>query len=412
MKKLGEVLLTKNLLIIGAGREQISVYQSAKKMGLFVIGTDINPEAPAFDYADKKLICSTRNAVETLEVVLDYSKNNRIDGVMTVANDVPFTVALVADKLKLSGISLKSAKLVSNKISMKEQFVRHGIPTPKFDVMNTKDDFFKKIKEKTFPFVLKPSDGRGARGVLFIDENTDISLAWNHSIQYSDNKKLLLEEFIEGDQLSVEGIFLDGKYRSIAFADRNYSNLQLTKPFIVENGGVIPSKHEDKTLDEISKVIENAAHSLEINKGTVKADIVLSKKGYMIIEIAARLSGNYLATHHIPMAYGIDIISAAINMALGIKIKEGSLQAKKKNYLCARFFFPPSGIIKSIKGIEKVKSLNYVKMLEIYRKEGEFQPLIDHHAARAGTILCEGSTYEEAVEHTNTAVNHIKFVME
>lgn len=404
--------LTKSLLIIGAGREQVPVYQIAKKMGLFIIGTDINPQAPAFEFADVRLHCSTRNAQETLETVLEYAKVNSIDGVMTVANDVPFTVALVADKLKLPGISLRSAKLVSNKISMKEQFVRHGIPTPKFDVINTKDDFFKKVKEKNFPLVLKPSDGRGARGVLFIDENTDISFAWNHSIQNSNNKKLLLEEFIEGDQLSVEGIFLDGKYHSIAFADRNYNNLQLTKPFIVENGGVIPSKHEDKILNEISKVIENAAHSLEINTGTVKADIVLSENGPMIIEIAARLSGNYLATHHIPMAYGIDIVSAAINMALGIKIKEDSLQAKKRNYLCARFFFPQPGTIKSIKGIEEVKSLNYVKMLEIYRKEGEFQPLIDNHAARAGTILCEGSTYEESVEHTNTAVDHIKFVME
>ena len=404
--------LTKSLLIIGAGREQVPVYQIAKKMGLFIIGTDINPQAPAFEFADVRLHCITRNAQETLETVLEYAKVNSIDGVMTVANDVPFTVALVADNLKLPGISLRSAKLVSNKISMKEQFVRHGIPTPKFDVINTKDDFFKKVKEKNFPLVLKPSDGRGARGVLFIDENTDISFAWNHSIQNSNNKKLLLEEFIEGDQLSVEGIFLDGKYHSIAFADRNYNNLQLTKPFIVENGGVIPSKHEDKILNEISKVIEIAAHSLEINTGTVKADIVLSENGPMIIEIAARLSGNYLATHHIPMAYGIDIVSAAINMALGIKIKEDSLQAKKRNYLCARFFFPQPGTIKSIKGIEKVKSLNYVKMLEIYRKEGEFQPLIDNHAVRAGTILCEGSTYEEAVEHTNTAVDHIKFVME
>lgn len=412
MKKLGRVLLTKTLLIIGAGREQIPVYQTAKKMGLFVIGTDINPEAPAFNYADKKLVCSTRNAEETLETVLDYSKNNRIDGVMTVANDVPYTVALVAKNLKLLGIATDSAKIVSNKASMKERFIENNIPTPKYQVLKTKDEFLKKIQTMKFPLILKPSDGRGSRGVLYLDSSTDLSWAWNNSLKNSENKILLLEEYIYGDQLSVEGIFLDGQYHSIAFADRDYSNLQVTKPYIVENGGVIPSKYDGKILDEISQVVENAAHSLEINYGTVKADIVLSKNGPMIIEIAARLSGNYLATHHIPMAYGIDFVSAAINLTLGIKIKEEDLQTKKKKYLCARFFFPKSGTIKSITGIEKVKSLNYVKMLEIYRKEGELQPLIDHHAARAGTILCEGSTYEEAVEHANTAVNHIKFVME
>src|SRR3989338_1672253 len=109
--------LTKSLLIIGAGREQVPVYQIAKKMGLFIIGTDIDLQAPAFEFADVRLHCSTRNAQETLETVLEYAKVNSIDGVMTVANDVPFTVALVADNLKLPGISLRSAKLVSNKIS-------------------------------------------------------------------------------------------------------------------------------------------------------------------------------------------------------------------------------------------------------------------------------------------------------
>lgn len=410
MKKLGRVLLTKTLLIIGAGREQIPVYQTAKKMGLFVIGTDINPEAPAFDYADKKLICSTRNAMETLEVVLDYSKNNRIDGVMTVANDVPYTVALVAEKLKLLGISTDSAKIVSNKALMKECFIENNIPTPKYQVLKTKDEFLKKIQTMKFPLILKPSDGRGSRGVLYLDSSTDLNWAWEHSLKNSENKILLLEEYIYGDQLSVEGIFYHAKYHAIAFADRNYNNIGLTKPFIVEDGGIIPSKYEGKILKQISQIIEKAANSLGIKWGTVKGDIVLSKNGPTIIEIAARLSGNYLATHHIPMAYGIDIVSAAINIALGIKIKEESLQAKKKKYLCARFFFPKAGTIKSIIGIEKVKSLNYVKMLEIYRKEGEVQPLIDHHAARAGTILCEGSTYEEAIEHTNTVVNRIRFV--
>src|SRR3989344_4246674 len=174
MTKLGVGLLTKNLLIIGAGREQIPVYQTAKKMGLFVIGTDINPEAPAFDYANKKLICSTRNAMETLEVVLDYSKNNRIDGVITVAKDVPYTVALVAEKLKLPSISSDSAKIVSNKASMKERFIENNIPTPKSQILKTKDDFLKKIQTIEFPLILKPSDGRGSRGVLYLDSSTDL----------------------------------------------------------------------------------------------------------------------------------------------------------------------------------------------------------------------------------------------
>ena len=132
--------MKKTLLIIGAGREQIPAYQIAKKMGLTVIGTDRNPNAPAFDFADKKLICSTRDANHTLETVLEFSKKKSINGVMTIANDVPFTVALVANTLSLPGISLQSARYASNKILMKNQFVKHGVPTPKLEILRNKKE--------------------------------------------------------------------------------------------------------------------------------------------------------------------------------------------------------------------------------------------------------------------------------
>ena len=169
--------MKKTLLIIGAGREQIPAYQIAKKMGLNVIGTDRNPNAPAFDFADKKLICSTRDANHTLKTVLEFSKKNSINGVMTIANDVPFTVALVANTLNLPGISLQSARYASNKILMKNQFVKHGIPTPKSEILGNKKDFLKLVSKKSFPLILKPSDGRGGRGVLYLDKSVDLNWA-------------------------------------------------------------------------------------------------------------------------------------------------------------------------------------------------------------------------------------------
>ena len=401
--------MKKSLLIIGGGYEQIRAYQLAKEMGLFVVGTDVNPYAPAFDFADDKLICSTRDAKQTLTKVLKYSKTHQISGVITIANDVPYTVALVAQSLKLKGISLQAAKFTSNKLLMKNKFKKFGIPTPSFVALKEKNEFFKKIKEMRFPLVLKPSDGRGARGVLYLDETADLSWAWEHSLENSENKILLLEEYVIGDQLSVEGIFLHGKYHAIAFADRNYANLNSTKPHIIEDGGVIPSKYEGEMLDKISNMIENASISIGIKWGTVKADIVLSKDGPMVIEIAARLSGNYLATHHIPMAYGIDIVSLMIKLSLGLDIEESLLIPKHKRYLGVRYFFPKPGFVKAIHGVDKVKSYSYVKMLDIYRKVGDIQPIIDNHGKRAGTVICEALDYSTAIERVENAVREIIF---
>lgn len=403
--------MTKRLLIIGAGKEQIQAYQIAKKMGLIVVGTDRNPNAPAFDYADDKLICSTRDAQFTLETVLEFSKKKPIDGVMTIANDVPYTVALVAHKLGLPGIPLRSAEFAKNKILMKKQFQKHDIPTPKFEMLETENDYFKKISNKKFPLILKPSDGRGSRGVLYLENTTELKWAWDYVYYYSDNKTLMLEEYIKGDQLSVEGIFVKEKFYTISISDRNYNNLMSTKPYIVEDGGVIPTKHGEIIRKKCSALVESAARSLGIKFGSVKADIVISDNNPMIIELAARLSGNYLATHHIPIAYGVNIVKAVINLSLGNEINEKDLIPRIKKYLGVRYFFPKPGKIMKILGMEEVKSLEYVNMLEFFRKVGEEQPIIAGHVDRAGTIICEGESYEEALFRVEDARNRIKFVI-
>jgi len=404
--------MSKTLLIIGAGREQISTYKQAKKMGFYIVGTDRNPKAPAFEFADKKLLCSTRDANHTLEVVIEYSKERKIDGVMTIANDVPFTVALVADSLNLPGISLQSARYASNKILMKEQFLKNNISTPKSYVVANKEDFLKLVSKKSFPLILKPSDGRGSRGVIYLDESVDLEWAWNYVFDISSNKELMLEEYIIGDQLSVEGLFINNKFHSIAFADRNYDTLSLTKPHIVENGGVIPSKYDDDTLEQISSLIENASKSLGITFGSIKADIVQSNNGPMIIELAARLSGNYLASHHIPIAYGIDIVSAVIKLSLGIELDPSLVTPKHKNYLAARYFFPPSGIIKNIEGLEEIKLKSFVRFLDIFHEVGFTQPKIEGHVDRAGIIVCDGINYEDSISNAEKSISEIKFVVE
>lgn len=405
-------MVVKKLLIIGAGYEQIKAYEIAKEMGLYVIGTDKNPNASAFEYADEKLISSSRDSNQTLKIIKKYSKKNKIDGVITVANDSAITVATIANYLGSPTISVRSAKFATNKLLMKKQFIKYKVPTAKFLILKNKREFLKKIKIKKFPLILKPSDGRGSRGVLYIDKDTDLSWAWQYVKKKSENKILILEEFLEGEQLSVEGVIYNKKFYPVGFADRNYANLNKTKPHIIEDGGVLPTKFNEKTCNQISKVIEKAAHSLKIEWGAFKSDIVLTKNGPMVIEVAARLSGNYLATHHIPKILGVNIVKIIIKMALGEKIKISEFRPKQKGFLAVRYFFPNSGKIKKIQGIKKVKLLKYVHAVEFFKKQGEIQPKITSHADRSGIIKCFGNTYEEAEKRVEDARNLIQFKIE
>lgn len=404
---------SKCLLVIGAGLEQIRVYTLAKEMGYRVVGSDRNPDAPAFKYGDDSLICSTRSVSETMVEVVKYSKERRIDGVMTLGNDAAVTVANVAQYLGLPGISIESAEMASDKQIMKACFKTHNVPSPDYQIITTKLSFFKAVKNKNFPLILKPSDGRGSRGVLLLEAETDLNWAWEHACGTSENKVMLLEPFISGDQLSVEGMFVNGEFVAAAFADRNYQRLKETKPFIIEDGGVIPSVYEGEILDNITRCIEKATLSLGISEGPVKADIVLANnKTPMIIELAARLSGNYLASHHLRWSHGIDIVSEVIKYALGENVSKSNLSPKFRKYLAARYFFPKQGYIKNITGVVEVESLSYVKKLDIYRNTGDLQPIISANVDRAGIVRCMGGSLAEATNRVEHVVEMIRFEIE
>lgn len=400
---------TKTLLIIGAGLQQIRAYQRARELGLTVVGTDMNPAAPAFEFADYKLICSTRDADETLQCVLKFAKDHPIHGVMTIANDVPYTVAQVAHALGLPGLSPESASKVSHKRKMKECFVSAGVATPEYEVVRTWREFESAVKRRGYPLIIKPSDGRGSKGVFLLDGTEDLEWIWQSSSAVCNNGELLLERFESGEQISVESLFVNGEYRSIAFADRNYERVPDTKPYIIEDGGMIPSHIDASVEDAIATLVENAARSLGIGWGSVKADIVLTDRGPMIIELAARLSGGFLATHHIPMAYGVDLVGAVIRIALGEVIQDKDYRPIKKCYIGVRYMFGSEGKITAIR-MPEFDDENIV--VERYLQVGDVLPKLTFGGCNAGFILSVSSNYDDAHEKVKSAISKVKIEVE
>ena len=141
--------------------------------------------------------------------------------------------------------------------------------------------FFKVLIKFKKNFIIKPSDGRGSRGVFLLNnqmKNISLRKFFLKSYFESTERKVIVEEFLDGPQISTEGFFYKKKYNIIAYADRNYSILPKTKPYILEDGGSMPSKIENKTKKEIDKLIRKACNSINIKWGTIKADIIIYKK--------------------------------------------------------------------------------------------------------------------------------------
>ena len=405
--------MKKKIVIIGAGIEQLYAYQLAKKKGYYVIATDSNPKAPAIDYSDYFILASTRDARETLDAIKKFCKNyGNIDGVMTIANDVPYTVSYVADYFNLKSHSLHSAKLARDKLLMKKSFKSNNVPCPKFWKISNYVELEHIVEyEDINRFVLKPVDGRGARGVLLLNKDDDLKWAFEESIAWSQEKTLILEKFIEGIQISSESYLLNGKAYTPALSERNYSRLEQYSPYIIEDGGTIPASIDNIMTKKIDKLIEDGAKSMGVIEGIVKGDIVISQNGEpQIIELALRLSGGWFASNQIIATSGVDLVEAVMNQALGIKVTKEMLMPKIKKSTSTRYWFPRPGKIKHIEGEKKIKNLPGVLKYGIFRKVGQEQPVVKTHPDRFGYIICVGKDRDESLMRVNNALSLLNIV--
>ena len=394
-------------MIVGAGVEQVPAYEAAKKRGLTVVGSDGNERAPGLTLADHVLIASTRDAEATLAVALDFCSEHAIDGVMTIANDVPYTVARVADALGLPSISLDAAKCATDKLLMKERFRTNGVACPWFASVENAVHLKELVGSLEHEvYVLKPVDGRGARGVLLLDKSVDLEWAYNESKRWGESGRLLLEKFIPGTQLSTESFILNGKCYTPAIAERNYARLEQFRPNIIEDGGTIPPELGSRQLKAIDDVILRGAAAMGIQRGLIKGDLVLDRDGEpLIIELAPRLSGGWLATHQIPAASGVSLVDAVISYSLGAPVTAEQLTPKRHRSTAIRYWFPPTGVIQKVHGEDDLKRIPGLLQYGFFRKAGDMQPRIRMHPDRFGYVIVEGADRAEALARVEQALS-------
>jgi biotin carboxylase len=397
------------LLIVGAGVESIPGIKIAKQMGLNVVVSDLNPDAPGFEYADDTIIVSTYDVEGTVAATRMYHESVRtITGVICIASDIPLTVASVAKELGLPGISLDSAYLASDKLAMKEKFSEDNIAIPWFSEIHDYDELSSLMLSSTFPLILKPADSRGARGVVRLTGNINAKWAFDEAINYSSTNRVMVEEFISGPQISTESMIVNGKCFTPGFSDRNYEMLDQYAPYVIENGGDLPSHLIEDEQNSVRKLVEQAAASMGIENGIVKGDIVLDKGKPYVIELAARLSGGYFCTHEIPLNSGVELVREAIKMAIGGTVDEKDLIPKYNRPVSQRYLFPQPGRVVSISGVNEVAGRSSIALCDIRIKVGDVIGSIHNHPARAGVVIARGETQEEAQEEAMKAIHDIQ----
>jgi len=406
---MGGCILGKTLLIISGGLEAVPGIKKAKEMGLNVLVSDIDLNAPGFEFSDDKIIASTYDYIKTERLAREYNENKKkIDGVISFSADVPYTVSYVAKSLGLPGLSLETASLSSDKLKMKDKLKDNGIPLPFYWKVDNLVELKEVVKKQGFPLIIKPIDSRGARGVFLLTKVDMLEWAFEHSKSESPSSKVIVEEYLDGPQISTEAIIIDGKGYPIGFSDRNYELLYSHSPYIIENGGDMPSSLSESNQTKIAETAINAGLALGIRNGIVKGDMVLSKDGPKVIEVATRLSGGWFSTDQIPLSTGVDLISAAINQALAIKINTKDLIPKYHKGVAIRYFFPKPGKVFKIKDFNIFRDKKWLHKIAFFIKSGDIVPEVTDHTKRVGFVITTGKSKLEAIKNAKIIVDFVE----
>jgi biotin carboxylase len=399
----------KTILIISGGIEAADAARRAKDMGLHVVVSDIDVAAPGFQFADDRLIADVYGPEETAKAAETYHHSVRkIDGVICVAADAPVTAALVAERLKLPGISVESAKLACDKLAMKRRFAQRGVAVPWFAPVADIAELRALIAERGPDLVIKPVDSRGSRGVQRLARVADIGEAFARAQEHSPTGRVMVEAYLSGPQVSTESIVTGGWCYTPGFSDRNYELLDVHAPFFIENGGDLPSILPRAIQEKVKLIVSRAALALGVRDGTVKGDIVVHKGEAYVIELAARLSGGFFCTREIPLNTGVDFIGCAIRVALGERIPAEELNPRQQIPVIQRYAFPKPGRVVKVRGAELARGLPGIADLIVTARPGDIIPPAGDKRPSAAMVLATGASREAALRAANDALARIE----
>jgi len=395
----------KTIMIIGGGLLQMPAILTAKKMGLQVIVTDYNSNALGMKDADIPIVMSTRDIEGSVRVAKAQNELTPISGVLTVGTDASMAVAAVANALNLPGIKFEDAEAATNKIKMRMRFKEHGVPSPNFLPVWSLADAKKAGKILKFPIVIKPSDNMGARGVMRVDNFNQLSDAFKFSKGASPSGELIMEEFMEGPELSIDAIIYNNEITFTGIADRIIEY----PPFFIETGHNMPSSLSREIQESACHVMKLGIRALGLDIGAAKGDIKITRDGPMIGELAARLSGGFMSAYTYPFSSGVDLMKAAIEVALGQE--PGNLEPVISQYSIERAIITKPGIVKKITGLEEALKIPGIKEIFLNVRPGDKVIQPRSNVEKAGHIIAIGKTLEDAVRSYEQCRDIIKFDM-
>jgi len=388
----------KKVLIIGASILQLPAIKRAKELGYYVGVIDYNPNAVGISYADEYFNVSTIDIEGIVKIAQEFKPN----GILTLATDMPMrSIAKATEACGLCGITMDTAIKSTDKGEMIKAFDTHGVEHPWFHIAYTTENFDRIKNLVTFPCIMKPTDNSGSRGVVLVYSTEELEKEYSYSRHESRDGAVIIQEYMVGNEVSVEVITLDGEPHVLQVTDK----LTTGAPHFVEMGHSQPSSLGEENLAKICDLAKGAVKAVGIKCGPAHVEIMLTKDGPKMVELGARMGGDCITTHLVPLSTGIDMVRSTIEIACGI---EPDIEQKFEKGSAIRYFGVQCGVIKAISGVEEAQKIDGVKEISFVKHIGDQVGAVKSSTDRVGFVIAQADTSEDAIKVCEKALEIIK----
>ncbi|SFC06534.1 Biotin carboxylase [Flexibacter flexilis DSM 6793] len=297
----------KKLAIIGASYLQLPLVKKAVEMGIETHCFAWAEGAVCKDYASYFYPISILDKEEILKICQQV----QIDGITTIASDaaVP-TVCFVAQSMGLLSNGYEDALVATDKYKMRRRFEEFGVSSPRFLIASEAYS----AAHLRYPLIVKPTDRSGSRGVMKVENPEDLSEAVLRAQKEAFSKQAIIEEYVSGSEVSVEGISWKGKHYILAITDK----VTTKEPYFVELEHHQPSLLSPEIQEKIKEQTYKSLSALNIHYGASHAELKITESGEVfVIEVGARMGGDFIGSDLVKLSTGYDFVRGVIEVALG-----------------------------------------------------------------------------------------------
>ncbi len=392
--------MKKKILLLGAGDLMYRSILKLQKENYEVFVVDKKPNSIGFKIADGFKAIDIIDAIS----ITEYAEEIHADCIIAANDAGALAAAVASQKLNLKNVAVTTAQKATDKGLMRKTWQKNNLSQPDFIICDNQKQLKNEIIQFGLPCVLKPCLNWGSKGVSLITKPNDIDFGITFALQNNRNNRFIIERYIDGIELTIEGLVINGNAKILAYSDKEHQQHDRYKVAMSLN---YPAQISDSIFLKLQKLIYEAVAALEINNGAFHCECMLKDEDIYLIEMAARPGGGHIFTEIVEAVSGINMPVSLAKIFLNepITLPENITY----NGACYRFFNAPKGVFISIENLGLARESEGVIDIGFKMETGTIVDVIADDAARPGYIVTKGLNRNTALNNAINAFLKLKF---